>query len=112
MWWTKNKDRDKYQAFYTSRSWRKAREYVLSQQPLCPDCLPSSVPAVEVHHVNRISTPMGWQLRLSMFDDAGKPNLIGYCKMHHSRITQIEQEKKKGEVVVSSKDRFNQLNNF
>lgn len=57
-------------------AWRKVRRLKLYQDPCCEDCLPRITPAVDVHHVRKISDAP--QLRLVM------GNLMSLCKACHS----------------------------
>lgn len=65
-------------------AWRRLRALVLSEQPLCPQCLSVGhlVPAVEVDHVDGDPT------------NNSLDNLQGLCKMHHGQKTRLEQREK------------------
>jgi hypothetical protein len=116
MWWTRNEKTIELKRFYVSRRWRRLQLYVLTNlYVLCPDCNTEgkTTLATQVHHCVRISTPDGWRLRMSIYQDDGiTPNLIGLCAHHHAKVTQLEQKVKNGQVVTSTKERFNELNDF
>ena len=70
--------------FYMSAPWRRLREQVLDEQPLCEDCLlvDRVTPATEIDHVlPRASHP---ELELEI------TNCRGLCKSHHSSKTMKE----------------------
>lgn len=103
-WWLKDRntvagdDREErrylHQKFYNSRRWQMIREVVLAlDNSHCSNChnLILSTSDLEIHHVNNISSPIGWELRYSVFDEQGKRNLLTYCSTCHGQITRQEQ---------------------
>ncbi|MBM3762429.1 MAG: HNH endonuclease [Acidobacteria bacterium] len=77
--------RDEHRGNSTQRGydagWRKLAALVLAESPLCVDCLANgrSVPASEVHHVERLRDAPARRLDPS--------NLMALCKPCHSRRT-------------------------
>ena len=57
-------------------AWRVVRSVKLMQDPCCEDCLPRITPAVDVHHIRRISEAPWLRLELS--------NLMALCKACHA----------------------------
>jgi 5-methylcytosine-specific restriction enzyme A len=60
----------------SSRRWRKARQFVLEDDPLCADCRSNGVvrKAEHVHHIHELSKGG------SRFDP---DNMVGLCREHH-----------------------------
>ena len=67
-----------------SAAWRRLRASVLSEQPLCPQCMDIGhlVAATEVDHVDNDPT------------NNERGNLRGLCKTHHSQKTMRELRRK------------------
>ena len=63
------------------RQWRDLRELILADEPLCHDCQQKGIvtPAVDVHHVVKISDDPTMRLDRS--------NLMPLCKRCHSART-------------------------
>lgn len=74
---------------YNLKAWKRTRNYVLSEEPLCRECSKKKlvVPATDVDHILPIS-------------DGGNPwdldNLQPLCSRCHKRKTAIESNKKRG----------------
>lgn len=64
------------------RTWRRIRDRVLAEQPLCQKCLEAGryTPATEVHHI----------IPLSCGGTHDRDNLMPLCKRCHSEITARE----------------------
>jgi len=84
--------RDRYRGSASSRgygaTWRRIREQVLAEQPLCAECERRGklTPATEVDHV----TP-----KVQGGSDA-RENLQGLCRHHHARKTAAENIERTG----------------
>ncbi len=77
-----NRERQNKRGLHTgSAQWRKLREAVLNEQPLCVQCLEENrlTAATEVDHINNDS------------HDNRMGNLAGLCKPCHSRKSATEQ---------------------
>ena len=77
-----NKQRNpKYTEFYNSKAWRMLRYKYISKHFLCEECQKENKNdislAEEVHHIDPIQTPTGWERRLEW------SNLIALCHYHH-----------------------------
>lgn len=75
------------QIFYNSKIWKDTREYKLSQNPLCEECLKKGIftPGCDVHHKTDIA-------KCPTFENATDINgLLTLCKKCHSYITAQEQ---------------------
>lgn len=64
------------------RAWKRIRDRVIAEQPLCQKCLEAGrlTPATEVHHI----------LPLSRGGTHARENLMPLCKNCHSEITARE----------------------
>lgn len=71
------------QSFYNSTKWRALRDYKISLQPLCEECLKKNrlKPATEVHHIKDISDCPTFENALNY------EGLLSLCKSCHSSIT-------------------------
>ncbi len=82
-------ERSVFQKFYQSKEWVKLSNYVKNSFPICQHC--NKAYSYEVHHVHPLATEIGWNLRLSLYDDDYNQNLIAICKSCHSKETRKEQ---------------------
>lgn len=84
-------EQDKLNKFYRSYQWRKLKELkrkdILYQCEIC-SFLGKIGFSDEVHHVLKISTPLGWNDRLTY------EGLLGVCVMHHREIDKLELKSK------------------
>lgn len=81
-------ERLRHKHFYSSQAWRKFRNYVLSIfEPIC-DCgrLITDSKQIHLHHVHTLSTPDGWRLRLSLYDDDNQLNILVKCDRCHLQL--------------------------
>lgn len=81
-----NKQRDKkYTQFYNSKAWRKLSKKYRDKHYLCEECQKEAKQgnkytielSEEVHHIQPIKTPEGWERRLDW------NNLKALCHIHH-----------------------------
>ena len=76
-----------YTTFYRSRDWIKlARWYMQTRQYKCEDC---GKLATEVHHIQAIQTPEGWERRLD------QTNLAALCTACHNERHKRFKSKRK-----------------
>lgn len=63
-----------------SAAWKRLRAFVLSDEPLCPECRDQGllVPATEVDHIDNDPT------------NNARENLQGLCRAHHSAKTHAD----------------------
>jgi len=74
--------------FYHSAAWLRFRRWVLARRPTCEmDCKVEGrvTPGKDVDHIQPISTPEGWRLRLT------QSNVRVGCHPCHSRRTARDQ---------------------
>lgn len=93
--------------FYTSKAWRKLREYHLSKQPLCQHCLIQNkyIKGYIVDHITPIQSK----------DDPlalDENNLMTLCSYHHNRKTRIDNSKYNPDNLLKGKEIQEDLNNF
>ena len=83
------------QKFYSSPQWRAVRDMKLSRDPCCQSCeqeqehdqIGKVVKADVVHHLLKITTPLGWEHRLDL------DYLVSVCHACHNRIeTEMEKD--------------------
>lgn len=81
-----NRQRDeKYSKFYNSKAWRTLSKKYITKHYLCEECQNEAklknehtiCLAEEVHHIQPIKTPEGWERRLDW------NNLKALCHTHH-----------------------------
>lgn len=93
--------------FYHSAKWRKIRQHILNEYPVCYYCQLN--PSDSVHHIKPLHTADGWQYRLTAFINDDEPNLVGVCVGCHTVQTRQEQQLVK---KLKQDQRYNELNDF
>lgn len=101
--------------FYNSPKWRKTREYILNQEPLCRMCLEDGKvrPAKIVDHIKPISK-QDYDDYINKGDESivlDFDNLRPLCKWHHSFVTNRERGKRSPDNLRKGRDLMNELEN-
>ena len=75
----------KWNKYYQSPFWKRMREHMMREHPLCYDCALEgrSVPAEEVHHIVPFSTGETDEEKIQLFQS--EDNLVCLCRQCHQK---------------------------
>lgn len=97
---------------YGTQQWRKLREQVLREQPICQECLKegkvyagSEGDPLQVHHIKSFfkNGQIDWDLAYN------KDNLETICSYHHGLEHQKNREKKAEQIIKELDGLFNEV---
>lgn len=78
--WKKESNSMKY---YNSRGWKKLREAIMSNHPLCVECAAKGIsrPATDLHHIVEFQKGITENDKWNLLLDPN--NIIPLCEAHH-----------------------------